>query len=311
MTISSESRKTSPYIGAGSTGPYTFAFKVFQASDVRVTKAVTSTGAETALALTTDYTASLNADQNSSPGGSITLVAALAVGHTLVISSQVDLLQGTDLTNQGGFYPSVITDALDKITIQTQQLHEQLSRSATLPITSTVAVATLVEGIVRIASSANNLDTVADSIANVNIVALDLAETVSEINTVATDIANVNTVATDIANVNTVASDLNEGVSEINTVATSIGNVNTVGAAIANVNTVATDIANVNTVADSIANVNTCASNIAAITAAPTHASNAATSATTATTQATAAASASVAVFYENIAPRDFGLNFF
>lgn len=112
MTISSQTRKAGPFVGSGSTGPYSFAFKVFQASDLLVVKLDVATNVETTLTLTTDYTVSLNADQNSNPGGTITLVSALAVGKKMVISSQVPYLQETDLTNQGGFYPEVITDAL-------------------------------------------------------------------------------------------------------------------------------------------------------------------------------------------------------
>ena len=64
-------------------------------------------------------------------------LSALAVGKKMVISSQVPYLQQTDLTNQGGFYPEVINDALDRATIQIQQLQEQPSRTLRLPISST------------------------------------------------------------------------------------------------------------------------------------------------------------------------------
>lgn len=137
MTISSQTRKAGPYIGTGSTGPFSFSFKVFQASDVLVVVVNTTTNVETTLTLTTNYTVTLNADQDSNPGGSITLVSALATGNNMVISSQVPNTQQTDLTNQGGFYPEVITAALDKATIQIQQLQEEVDRSAKLPITST------------------------------------------------------------------------------------------------------------------------------------------------------------------------------
>jgi len=279
MTISSTTRKAGPYIGNGTASVFPFAFKVFQASDVEVVRLNVSTNVETTLALTTDYTVSLNQDQDSNPGGSITLVAgALATGYNLVITSDVENLQPTDLTNQGGFYPDVINDALDRATIQIQQLQEGLDRAALLPITSSADAASLVADIVRLADSADNLDidannidainTVADDIANVNTVATNIAS----VNTTAGSIANVNTTAANITNVNAVGEDLLEPVSEINTVATSITNVNTVGDNIASVNTVAgnnsnvttvaTDIANVNTVGGAIANVNVTAANI-------------------------------------------------
>ncbi len=137
MTISSDTRKAGPFTGTGLVATFPFTFKVFQASDLLVVR-TSPTGDETNLALTTDYTVSLNADQDSSPGGSVTLVAGnLASGFKLTMTTDVPALQGTDLTNQGGFYPKVITNALDKLTILTQQLGEQVSRAVKVRISST------------------------------------------------------------------------------------------------------------------------------------------------------------------------------
>lgn len=134
MTISSTTRIAGPYIGAGTTATFPFAFKVFAASDLDVIKLTVSTGVQATLALTTDYTVSLNADQNSNPGGSITLVAGnLASGFNLTITSDIANLQPTDLTNQGGFYPEVINDALDRATIQIQQVSDDVVRSLQAP----------------------------------------------------------------------------------------------------------------------------------------------------------------------------------
>lgn len=135
MTISSTTRKAGPFVGNDSSTAFPFAFKVFQAADVYVVRLDTDTSVETPLVLTTDYTVSLNANQNANPGGTVTLVAgALATGYTLTITSSITPLQSTDLTNQGGFYPSVITNALDKLTILVQQILERLGRSLTLPL---------------------------------------------------------------------------------------------------------------------------------------------------------------------------------
>lgn len=270
MTISSTIRKAGPFIGNDSASTFPFTFKVFDAEEVEVVRLEVATTIETILSLTTDYTVSLNQDQDSNPGGTITLVAgALATGFNLVITSDLANLQPTDLTNQGGFYPEVINDALDRATIQIQQLEEKVDRSAKLPITSAEDADSLVADIVRIADSADNLDTVAENIDDVNTTADDIANintvagSISNVNTTATNIANVNTVAGDIAAVNTVAADLNEPVSEIEVVANSITNVNTVGTNISDVNTVGTNIADVSTVADDISNVNTVAGAIA------------------------------------------------
>lgn len=138
MTISSANRKAGPYVGNSVATVFAFSFKVFAAADLLVVKRDTATNIETTLTLTTDYTVSLNANQNTSPGGTITLVSALPTGYTMIISSQVEYLQETDLTNQGGFYPEVVTNSLDRLTILTQQLAETSSRQLAFPITDPV-----------------------------------------------------------------------------------------------------------------------------------------------------------------------------
>lgn len=135
MTISSQSRKAGPFIGNGVTVAFPFAFKVFAASDVYVVRA-TDTGTESVLTVGTHYSVTLNSNQNSNPGGTVTLGAALASNYKLVITSAVPNLQPVDITNNGGFYPKVINDALDRVTIMAQQLALDSSRAVKLPITS-------------------------------------------------------------------------------------------------------------------------------------------------------------------------------
>ena len=135
MSIASTTRKAGPFTGNGSTTVFPFTFKVFQASDLVVTQTSTG-GTDTSLILTTDYTVSLNANQDSNPGGSITTAYAIASGYLLTITSNVPELQPVVLTNMGGFYPSVINDALDRLTIYCQQLSEQVSRAIKLSVSS-------------------------------------------------------------------------------------------------------------------------------------------------------------------------------
>ena len=135
MTISSTVRIAGPFIGTSTATVFPFAFKVFTATNLQVVRVDTSTGLESPLFLTTDYTVSLNADQDSNPGGSLTLLAVLATGFNMIITSDIANLQPTDLTNQGGFYPEVITDALDRATIQIQQMADELTRSIKIPVT--------------------------------------------------------------------------------------------------------------------------------------------------------------------------------
>jgi hypothetical protein len=144
MTISSTTRISPVYIGAGTNATFAFPFKVFSASDIEVVQVVVSTGALTTLTLTTEYTVALNGNQNTNPGGSITLVAGnLPTGTNLVITSNVLNLQPTDLTNQGGFYPEVINDSLDRATIQIQQLNDTAQNAVHAPVTDGALAMTL------------------------------------------------------------------------------------------------------------------------------------------------------------------------
>lgn len=130
MTISDTSRTAGPFIGNGTTQSFPFYFKVFSRGDVLVAITVTATGVETILTLDTDYSIALNSDQNSSPGGLITTTVPVPVGTTLAATSDVPIAQALDLTNNGGFHPRVINDALDKIVVNIQQLAARVGLGA-------------------------------------------------------------------------------------------------------------------------------------------------------------------------------------
>jgi hypothetical protein len=153
MSIASTTRKAGPFTGNGLTTIFPFTFKVFQASDLLVVRTDLS-GVETALTLTTDYTVSLNANQDSNPGGTITAVSAPASGFLLTMTSNVPELQPVVLTNNGGFYPSVINDALDRLTIFAQQISEQVSRSVKVGISSSTNPDSLIASVISSAASA-------------------------------------------------------------------------------------------------------------------------------------------------------------
>lgn len=143
MTISSTNRKAGPFIGNDSASVFPFAFSVFSAADVYAVQLNTVTSDESPLTLGVDYTVTLNADQSANPGGTLTLTAGpLATGLTLTLTTAVTPLQLTDLTNQGGFYPRVITRAFDKLTVLAQQILERLGRSLTLPLSTSADVST-------------------------------------------------------------------------------------------------------------------------------------------------------------------------
>lgn len=270
MTVATSSNRVD-YTGNGSTTVFSFSFRIFENADLVVTQA-TPAGVETELTLGTDYTVSGAGSYN---GGSITLATALTDGYSLTIQRVLEITQETDLRNQGQFFAETHEDVFDRLVMVTQQLQEQIDRSAKLPVTNTA----------------------------------DAEELVTDIVALAANLAELTAVYNKLAEIETVADDLNEPTSEINTVAVSIANVNIVGASIADVNTVAdniVDIQNAEENADDAAASAELAQDWATKTdgavagseysakyhaqAAATSASNASTSAGTATTQATAAA---------------------
>lgn len=131
--ISSSIRKAGPYAGDGSTTVFPFAFKVFTTADVQVVYTDTL-GVETVLA--TGYSVSLNSNQETSPGGTVTLTGALAVGARLTLTSALSPLQPMQITNGGGFFPRVLNDSADRAMILIQQLYERVGRTLAAPISS-------------------------------------------------------------------------------------------------------------------------------------------------------------------------------
>jgi hypothetical protein len=136
MAVSSTNRKAGPFFGNDVTVTFPFVFKVFLTSDLLVETIQAGAENSTTLVLNSDYTAVLNADQDTDPGGSITLTAGpLATGNRLIVTSAVPELQEVVLTNLGGFFPDVINGALDRLTILVQQLQVDSSRSIKFPLT--------------------------------------------------------------------------------------------------------------------------------------------------------------------------------
>ncbi len=140
MAINTTTRQTTAFTSGNN---FAFAFKVYEVGDVKVIQIQTSNGAETVLTITTNYTVTLNDDQDANPGGTVTLVSSgsaqnLATGYNIVITSKVSALQQTEITNQGGFFPEVINDVLDKAVILDQQQQSVIDKTIRFPLTQTV-----------------------------------------------------------------------------------------------------------------------------------------------------------------------------
>jgi hypothetical protein len=142
MTTPSTPRKAGPLLGTGAQTSWPFTFKVFAASDIAVTIADTL-GVETALVLGSDYSVTLNANQETSPGGTVTYPisgAALPVGKRLVIFGNLPYDQPLDLPSGGNFSPLALENQLDRLTMQIQQLREQVGRAIQVSVTTNANV---------------------------------------------------------------------------------------------------------------------------------------------------------------------------
>jgi hypothetical protein len=139
MTVSSSTRRAGPFAGNGVTTAFPFTFKVFATSDIAV-YLTDADGVQTLL--TSNYTVTLNGDQDASPGGTInypTVGSPMATGYTLDAVGSLAYTQSTDITNTGRFLPQIIENALDKVTILIQQLLERFARALTYPVGDTAA----------------------------------------------------------------------------------------------------------------------------------------------------------------------------
>ena len=119
------------FLGSGTTGPFTFDFRFYNNTDIKIVKTVA--GVDTALAETTDYTLT---GAGSYSGGSVTLSIALNTGEQITIYRQLPLTQDVDLRNQGAFFAETHEDVFDKVTMILQQHEETLIRCAKVPVTS-------------------------------------------------------------------------------------------------------------------------------------------------------------------------------
>ena len=278
MTIQNTTiRKAGPSLGNGVTTVFPFTFKVFLASEILVTY-LDSSAVESVLVLTTNYTVTLNSDQNASPGGSVTLLVAPASSTYITLTSQVANTQTLALTNSGGFYPESINNALDRTVIQVQQIAEKMTRTVSLRVSNTADPVTLSD---KIEVCANNLASIVTNAANIGAINANVTNIVAIQNAVtsaATATTQANTATTQAGIATTQA-----GISTSQaTTATTAATTATTQAA-----TATTQAATATTQATNAAASAATATTQAAT--ATTQATNAAASAATATTQAATA----------------------
>ncbi|HEX7828656.1 MAG TPA: glycosyl hydrolase family 28-related protein [Thermoanaerobaculia bacterium] len=130
MTVTSAIARND-YTGSGSTGPYTYNFRIYAETDLYVTKQ-DAAGNVTVLSWPTDFTVT---GVSARTGGTITLTTALATGEHLTIQRVRPLTQLLNIRNQGAMFPANIEDGLDQVVMLAQQQQDAIDRSFKVPST--------------------------------------------------------------------------------------------------------------------------------------------------------------------------------
>jgi hypothetical protein len=145
MTVPATTRRVGPFYGNGAATSFPFYFECFTVDDFALTL-TDPDGFSDALTRGVDYNVTLNADQASDPGGTVTYPisgAAMASGYTLVGVGALAYDQTTSFPAGGSYRAQTHERAFDRTVYQIQQLAEELGRSLTLPPSAAEADTTL------------------------------------------------------------------------------------------------------------------------------------------------------------------------
>lgn len=132
MTISTSTSRAD-YSGNGSTTTFVVPFYFLANSHIQIIK-TTAAGVSTTLVLDVDYSVTGAAVL---AGGSVTLVTTPATGDKISILRNVPFTQEVDYQTNDPFPAETHERALDKLTMESQQLNESVSRAITIPLSLT------------------------------------------------------------------------------------------------------------------------------------------------------------------------------
>jgi hypothetical protein len=135
MTISSETTKSGPYTGNGSTTVFAYSFLVYDQADLEVVLTVTATGVETIQTISTHYSVS----GVGASSGNVTMETAPTSAQTLTIRRVQALTQGTDLTNQGAYVGETHERVFDETIQKLQQVNEVVDRSVRVSVSQSTS----------------------------------------------------------------------------------------------------------------------------------------------------------------------------
>lgn len=170
MTISSTTTPRVQYNGNGSTTAFSVSFVFSTYVDLQVYLTDISTGVETLQTYTTHYTVSGGGGSGTPATGTVTFVTAPASGKRITILRSVANKQTVDYVENDAFPAQSHELALDRLTMQLQDVRENLDRAIVFTPGSTttdISVGTpIADAILRWDSTATTITTVsADTVA--------------------------------------------------------------------------------------------------------------------------------------------------
>lgn len=266
MTVSTQ-ESIIRYKGNDDTTVYQIPFRWLEDTDIIIQKQDAAGNIEL-LTYLTDYTLTGETEEH---GGYVTFVAPFLTTDTIVIQRVVPYTQETDYEENEIFPADSHEEALDKLTMEVQQLAEESSRALKINVFSTVDPEDVVNHVERVYQSVDNIDAVSKDLPNVDIV----AENIDAVKNTGDNIQSVITASDNIESIKKVTS----SAAAISITAANIEDVKTTAKNINDVKTVATNIVNVNKVANNEENINTVVNNIVDINNASANAQSAKTSA--------------------------------
>jgi microcystin-dependent protein len=168
MAISTTTNKRQ-YACNGSTTQFDLDIKIFDEDDITVYIKNITTGAQTILTQTTEYTVdAISGDYEN--GARITTVATYSSDYQITLIRTVANTQGLDLV-EGGDLPAMgLENALDRTVMQVQQLDEKFGRTITAPVTDPEGLSYEIDPVETRASKALGFDE------NGNFISVSLAD---------------------------------------------------------------------------------------------------------------------------------------
>lgn len=119
------------YVGNDVATVFAYEFKILDDEDLRVTQR-DDEDVETLLTLGIDYTVTGAGEDD---GGNVILTDALPTDYLLTIRRVVDLVQETDIRNQGEYFPELHEDTFDYARMVDLQQQDEIDRSLKFPET--------------------------------------------------------------------------------------------------------------------------------------------------------------------------------